>query len=56
MANYMVERLQIQYQFVEAESEEDAIRFAEDCGEWDTDSFSKDEELFHGTRAFIIED
>jgi len=52
----MVERLQIQYQFVEAGSEEEAIHSAEECGEWDTDSFSKDQELFHGTRAFVVED
>lgn len=56
MTMYMVERLQIQYQFVEAETEEEAIYSAEECGEWDTDSFSKDQELFHGTRAFIVED
>lgn len=56
MTVYMVERLQIQYQFVEAENEEDAIRWAEARGEWDTDSFSKDQEMFHGTKAFVVED
>lgn len=53
---YQVERLQIQYQFVEAESEEQAIEFAQDCGEWDTDSFTNDQELFYGLKASILEE
>lgn len=56
MTMYMVERLQIQYQFVEADTEEEAIHFAEQCGEWDTESFNKDQDLFYGTRVFVVED
>lgn len=51
---YQVERLQIQYQFVEADSEEQAIEIAQDTGEWDTDSFSEDQELFYGMKAFVL--
>lgn len=53
---YQVERLQIQWQFVEAESEAQAIEFANACGEWDTDDLTSGQELYYGTKAFALED
>ena len=48
---YLVERLVVEYQYVAADSEDEAIQDALDCGEWDRDYIEEGDELFYGVRA-----
>lgn len=48
---YLVERLVVEYQHISADSEEEAIEDALDCGEWDRELIDQGDELFHGIRA-----
>lgn len=48
---YLVERLVVEYQYIAADSEEEAIQGALDCGEWDREPIEIGDELFHGVRA-----
>ncbi|AWD93346.1 hypothetical protein AB9_118 [Acinetobacter phage vB_AbaM_B9] len=48
---YLVERLVIEYQYIAANSEEEAIQDALDCAEWDREAVGQGDELFYGVRA-----
>lgn len=48
---YLVERLVVEYQYIAADTEEEAIEDALDTGEWDRKVVSQDNELFYGVRA-----
>jgi hypothetical protein len=48
---YLVERLVVEYQYIAADSEEEAIQDALDCGEWDREVIGDYDELFHGVRT-----
>lgn len=48
---WLVERLVVEYQYVAAESEEEAIEIAKDTGEWDRETIGQGDELFYGVRA-----
>ena len=45
---YLVERLVVEYQYIAADTEEEAIEDALDTGEWDRDVVWEGDELFHG--------
>lgn len=48
---YLVERLVVEYQYIAADTEEEAIEDALDTGEWDRDVVLEGDELFYGVRA-----
>lgn len=48
---YLVERLVVEYQYIAADSEEEAIEIAKDTGEWDRETIGQGDELFYGVRA-----
>lgn len=48
---YLVERMVVEYQYIAADSEEEAIQDALDCGEWDRETIGQGDELFYGVRA-----
>ena len=48
---YLVERLVVEYQYIAADTEEEAIEDALDTGEWDRDVVWEGDELFYGVRA-----
>lgn len=48
---YLVERLVVEYQYIAADTEEEAIEDALDCGEWDREPVKDGDKLFYGVRA-----
>ena len=42
---YIVERLVVEYQYIAADTEEEAIEDALDCGEWDRETIGQGDEL-----------
>ena len=48
---YLVKRLAVEYQYIAADTEEEAIEDALDTGEWDRDVVREGDELFYGVRA-----
>lgn len=48
---YLVERLVVEYQYIAADSEDEAIEDALYCGEWDREVIGQDDDLFYGVRA-----
>ena len=48
---YLVERLVVEYQYIAADSEDEAKEIALDTGEWDRDVVWEGDELFYGVRA-----
>lgn len=48
---YLVERMVVEYQYIPADSLEEAIEEAVNCGEWDRESVHEGDDLFHGIRA-----
>lgn len=48
---YLVKRLVVEYQYIAADSEDEAKEIALDAGEWDSDVVWEGDELFYGVRA-----
>ena len=48
---YLVERLVVEYQYLDADTEEEAKEIALDTGEWDRDVVREGDDLFYGVRA-----
>lgn len=48
---YLVKRLVIEYQYIDADSEDEAKEIALDAGEWDSDVVWEGDDLFYGVRA-----
>lgn len=48
---YLVERLVVEYQYIAADTEDEAKEIALDTCEWDRETISQGDELFYGVRT-----
>jgi len=51
---FLVERLVVEYQYIVADSAEEAVEDAVNCGEWDRETLTEGDdlsEIFYGVRA-----
>lgn len=48
---YLVERMVVEYQYIPADTEDQAKEIALDTGEWDRETIGQGDDLFYGVRA-----